>query len=139
MTQPTYTQVRQALAATLAAQIPGLRTSANRNTQVNPPAAVVMPVTGTFASYSQDFGGSLRYLLRAILLVSEADSSSGMDNIDPYVATVGAQSIWAAVQRDTTLGHVVQDAFVSEVTAYGLMTWAGIDYLAAHFIVQVMA
>lgn len=138
MTQPTFTAVRQALATTLATQITGLRSVASR-IQVNPPAAVVMPVTGTFAYYSQDFGGSLKFMLRAIVLVSEADSSSGMDLIDPYVATTGAQSVWAAVQRDTTLGGVVQDAFVSEVTAYGLMTWMGVDYLAAHFIVQVLA
>ena len=90
MTQPTYTAVRQALAATLAAQIPGLRTSANRNAQVNVPQVVVMPVTGSFASYSLDFQGSLRFLLRAILLVSEGDSASGQDNIDPYIATTGA-------------------------------------------------
>ena len=139
MTQPTYTAVRQALATTLAAQIPGLRTAANRNAQVNVPMAVIMPVTGSFASYSLDFQGSLRFLLRAIVLVSEGDSSSGMDNIDPYVATTGPQSVWAAVQADPTLGRTVQDAFVAEATAYGLMSWAGIDYLAAQFTVQVMA
>ena len=138
MTQPTYSAVRQALAATLAAQIPGLRTVANR-IQVNPPAVVVMPVTGTFAFYSQSFDGSLRFMLRAIVLVSEGDGSSGMDNLDPYVATTGASSIWAAVQRDNTLGGTVEDAFVAEAAAYGLMQWMGVDYLAAHFIVQVMA
>lgn len=138
MAQPTYTAVRQALASTLATQIPGLRTTAAR-IQVNPPAAVVMPVTGTFASYSQTMDGSLRFLLRAIVLVSEGDSSSGMDQLDPYVATTGPQSIWAAVQRDTRLSGTVEDAFVAEATAYGLMQWLGVDYLAAHFIVQVMA
>lgn len=143
MVQPTYTAVRKALAATLAAQVTNpdgsaLRTVANR-IQVNPPAAVIMPVTGTIASYSQTFDGSLRFMLRAIVLVSEGDSASGMDNIDPYIATTGSQSIWAAVRRDTTLSGTVEDAFVSEVTAYGLMNWMAVDYLAAHFIVQIMA
>ena len=135
MTQPTFTQVRQALAAQLAAQIPGLRTVANR-IQVNPPAAVVMPVTGTFASYSQTMDGAAEYTMRAIVLVSEGDGTSGMDQLDPYIATTGSQSIWAAVQADPTLGRVVNYAAVIEATGYGLMTWMGIDYLAAHFIVQ---
>lgn len=138
MAQPTYSAVRQALANTLSTQIPGLRTVASR-IQVNPPAAVIMPVTGTFASYSQTFDGALRFLLRAIVLVSEGDSASGMDLLDPYVATTGPSSIWAAVQRDVTLGGTVQDAFVSDAGAYGLMSWMGVDYLAAHFTVQVMA
>lgn len=138
MAQPTYTQVRAALANTLTVQIPGLRASANRAAQVNPPAAVVMPVTGSFAAYSQDFSGSLKFTLRVFVLVAEGDSSSGMDNLDPYIASVGPQSIWAAVQADTKLGGTVQDAFVAEATTYGLMQWMGVDYLAAQFLVQVM-
>ena len=138
MTAPTFSAVRAALASYLTSSI-GLRATANRFAQVNPPMAVIMPVTGTFARYSVDFAGDVDYMLRAIVLVSEGDSLSGQDLIDAYVATTGASSIWAAVKSDPTLGGVVSSAAVQEVTAYGLMTFSGIDYLACHFIVSVYA
>jgi len=138
VTAPTFSAVRAALATTLTAQI-GLRATANRFAQVNPPMAVIMPVTGSFARYSVDFGGDVEYTVRAIVLVSEGDSLSGQDLIDGYVATTGSSSIWAAVKADPTLGGVVSSAAVMEATAYGLMNFSGIDYLAAHFIVSVYA
>lgn len=137
MTQPTFTAVRQALATQLGNRITGLRAVANRNAQVNPPAAIVMPVTGSFIRYGTSFDGSADISLRVILLVSEADSASGQDNLDAYLATSGSSSIYAAVQADPTLGGVVQYAAVVEATAYGLMNWAGVDYLACHFVVNL--
>jgi hypothetical protein len=136
MTAPTFSAVRAALATYLTTST-GLRASPNRFAQVNPPMAVIMPVTGTFTRYSVDFAGDVDYTLRAIVLVSEGDSLSGQDLIDAYIATSGPQSIWAAVKADPTLGGVVSSSAVQEVTAYGLMTFSGVDYLAAHFIVSV--
>ena len=134
----TFPAVRAALASYLTTAT-GLRATANRFAQINPPMAVIMPVTGTFARYSVDFAGDVDYTVRAIVLVSEGDSLSGQDLIDAYVSTSGTSSIWAAVAKDPTLGGVVQSAAVQEVTAYGLMNFSGVDFLAAHFIVSVMA
>lgn len=138
MAQPTFSAVRSALASQLSARITGLRAVANRNAQISPPAAVIMPVTGPFVRYSTTFQGSADLTLRVILLVSEGDSSSGQDLLDPYLATTGTQSVYAAVQADPTLGGVVDSATVVEATAYGLMNWAGVDYLACHFIATVL-
>ena len=134
----TFSAVRAALATTLTTGA-GLRASANRFAQVNPPMAIIMPTTGTFARYSTDFDGDADYTVRAIVLVSEGDSLSGQDLMDAYIATSGPSSIWAAVKANPTLGGVVSSAAVQEVTAYGLMTFSGIDYLAAHFVVSVYA
>ena len=136
MVQPTFPQVRQALADRLAS-ISGLRTTANRFAQVNPPMAVVMPQTGTFVRYSVTMDGETDYNLRAIVLVSEGDSLSGQDLLDAYISQSGPSSVWAAVQADSTLGGVVSYAAVVEATAYGLMNFNGIDYLAAHLIVNI--
>jgi hypothetical protein len=136
VTQPTFTAVRAALAAQLNT-IAGLRATANRNAQISPPAAVVMPVTGSFIRYSTTFDGECDLMLRAILLVAEGDSTSGQDNIDPYLATTGAQSVYAAIQADPTLGGVVSWAALTEATGYGLINFAGIDYLGCHLIVTV--
>lgn len=136
MTQPTFTQIRQALATTLNT-IPGLRATANRNAQISPPAAVIMPVTGAFVTYGETMDGEASYLLRAILLVSEGDSASGQDNIDPYIATSGPSSILATLQANPSLGGVVSWAVLTQATGYGLINFAGIDYLGCHMIVSV--
>jgi hypothetical protein len=140
MTQPTFTQVRAALAASLAAHASNadgsaLRTTANRPLQVNPPIAVIMPVQGTLARYSVSMDGETDYSLRVILLVAPADSTQGEDILDPYIAASGPSSIWAAVQADPSLGGVVSYAIVTEATGYGIMNFTGIDYLAVSLIV----
>ena len=136
MPQPTFTAIRNALATTIGTAIPGLRTGTNP-LQVNLPCAIVMPVTGTFVSYSQTFDGLPDYHLRVIVAVPTSDSQSGEGDLDPYIATSGASSVWAAVQANQTLGGVVSSAVVLEVTAYGVMNLSGIDALAAHFIVEI--
>jgi hypothetical protein len=136
MTQPTFPQVRQALATYLTTAT-GLAATPNRFAQVNPPMAVIMPVTGSFIRYSTTFDGETDYTLRVIVLVSEGDSVSGQDLIDGYLSVSGPQSIWAAVQADPTLGGKVSFAAVTEATGYGLMNFNGVDYLAAHLITSV--
>ena len=137
MTQPAFSAVRQALADTLTAAIPGLRATANRPLQVNPPMAVIMPATGTFATYSVTADGQADYVLRAILLVAPADSTEGEAALDPYIAVTGPQSVWAAVQANQTLGGVVSFAEVMQASGYGLMNMTGIEYLACTFTVNV--
>jgi hypothetical protein len=133
VTQPTFTAIRQALAAYITATT-GLRASANRQSQVIPPMAIVLPVTATFITYSETFDGSCDLSLRALILASMSDTSDGMDTIDPYLSTTGTQSLWAAVQKDPTLGGVVQWCIVREVSGYGMMNNGGIDYMAASVI-----
>src|SRR5262249_61280157 len=116
---------------------PGERTTATRSAKVTPPIAVIRPQTGTFIRYSVTLDDQTEYNLRAIILVSEGDSLSGQDLLDNYISQSGALSIWAAVEADPTLGGVVSYAAVIEATAYGLMNFGGIDYLAAHFIVNI--
>ncbi|MBO0813559.1 MAG: hypothetical protein J2P30_00160 [Actinobacteria bacterium] len=136
MTQPTFGDVRAALASYLTSAI-GLAATPNRFAQVNPPMAVIMPVTGTFIRYSQTFDGETDYTLRIIVLVSEGDSVSGQDLIDAYLSVSGPKSIWAAIQADDTLGGKVSYAAVTEATGYGLMNFNGVDYLAAHLITSI--
>ena len=136
MTQPTYSAIRQALAATLASAIPGLRTTTNP-LQVNPPCAIVMPVTGTFVTYGSTTDGQVDYHQRVIVAASLADSQSGESELDAYIATTGPQSVYAAIQANSTLGGVVSYAAVIEATGYGIMNLSGVDVLAAHFIVEI--
>lgn len=137
MPQPTFTAVRQALAAYITAQT-GLRASADRFGTVSPPMAVIVPVTGTSITYSDTMDGGCELTLRAILLVSEANTDQGQAAMDPYLSTTGTQSVWAAVQKDPTIGGVVQWTVVREVAGYGVQNWNGIDYLAASVICDLV-
>lgn len=136
MPQPTFPAVRQAVAAYLTSSI-GLRATANRFGTVSPPMAVVAPQTGSLIRYSVTTDGETDYSLRAIILVSEGDSASGQDEMDAYLSPTGANSVYAAVQRDPTLGGAVSFAAVIEATGYGLMNWNGIDYLACSLILNI--
>ena len=137
MTQPTFGQVRQAVAGYLTSAISGFRATANRFGQVNPPMGVVVPQTGTLIRYSQTFDAETDYNLRLIMLVSEGDSASGQDVLDGYLSPTGVNSIYAAVQADPTLGGQVSYCAVIEATAYGLMNWNGADYLACSLILNI--
>ncbi len=136
MAQPTFPAIRAALAAYITAST-GLRATANRFGQASPPCAVIVPQAGRLIAYAQTFDGETNYYLRAILLVSEGDSASGQDLLDGYLSPEGGQSIYAAVQADPTLGHVVSWAAVIEATGYGVMNFNGVDYLACSLIFDI--
>ena len=137
MAQPTFPAVRAAVAAYLQNTITGLRATPNRFLQVNPPMAVIVPQTGTLIRYSQTFDAETDYNLRAILLVSEGDSTQGQDLLDAYLSPTGAQSVYAAVQADPTLGGAVSYCAVVEATGYGLTNFNGIDYLGVSLILNI--
>ena len=142
MTQLSFPGVRQAVAAYLTAHVTnpdgtGLRATANRFGQVNPPMAVIVPQTGTLIRYSVTLDAETDYNLRAVLLVSEGDSASGQDLLDAYLSPSGPQSVYAAVQADPTLGGQVSYAAVIEATGYGLTTWNGVEYLAVSLILNL--
>jgi len=136
MAQPDFPTVRQAVATYLTNSI-GLRATANRFGQINVPMAVIVPQTGTLIRYAQTFDGETDYNLRAIILVSEGDSTSGQDLLDGYLSPVGASSVHAAVQRDPTLGGVVSFCAVIEAAGYGLANWNGVDYMSCSLVLNI--
>ena len=136
MTQPTYTAIRQAIADTLSSAIPGLRGTTNP-LRPNLPCAIVVPVQGSFASYSQTMDGAVTYRADVIVAVSNADGDSGFADLDSYISTTGANSIWAAIQANQSLGIGVSYAVVTEATGHALQNFSGVDALASHFIIEV--
>jgi hypothetical protein len=137
MTQLTFTQARAALAATLTAQIPGLRVVITRLGQVNPPCVMILPGTGTFATYQVSMDGQVDWVLRVVVVAAMANSESGMDVLDPYLSVTGPNSIFAAVRADYTLGGQVGYAVVTEASGYGEMFIVGENYLTAHLLVEI--
>lgn len=135
MTQATFTQIRAAL-ATRIATIAGLRVYPERTDQVDPPACVILPVQGSLIRYGTTMDGSAEISLRAVLLMAKGDSTAGQAAMDPYLATTGPLSVYAALQADPSLGGTVQWAVLMEATGYGLMAVGAMDYLACHLIIS---
>jgi hypothetical protein len=128
--------IRAALAVKLSST--GLSVHANAPGQVTPPTAVIIPDRPAIV-YGQTFDGETTVTLLAIVLVSAANDATGQDLIDDYVSSSGTKSINASVQADPTLAGAVESAAVLQVSTYGLVEYAGQQYMGATFLVQIYA
>ena len=129
--------MRQGLADNLAT-ISGLRVSYFIPHNPNPPQAIVAPPT---IRYDQSFGRGLdEYSFQVIVFATRADERTGQDLIDSYCAPIGAGSVKAAIESDRTLGGLVADLRVTDMTGVSPTTFAdGQVYLSATWAVQVFA
>lgn len=127
----TPAQIRTALAAQLAAQIPGLRAEAALPGQINVPAATVRRHSTT---YGTSLGpGSDDHTFAVTLFLDLGQ----YDDLDAFLAPVGALSIRAAVEADPTLGGVVDSAAVVRAQQDQVVEYSAVQYLSAELLVEV--
>lgn len=122
--------------ATALSPIPGLRTSDHVPGQINPPQAVVMvpPV-----DYDQGFGRTRADLIVTVtVLVSAAMDQQGQHLLAGYAEISGDQSVKAAIEKDRTLGGVVEDCRVSRFNPIGLTNYGSLAYIGGEFRIPVM-
>ena len=132
------TAVRTALAAQITANVTGLRATALMAGAPNPPTAVIIPARGTFLDYTVTLEtGVADYALEVVLLVSYADERAAQNQLDSYLATTGAASVPAAILKDPSLGGVVDYVTPESAVDYGLIEWAGVQFLSARILVTV--
>lgn len=125
--------IRVALAARLTAT--GLRTHATAPGQINPPTVVILPNRPAI-QFGITMDGETQVNLLAIVLLSAANDMTGQDLLDDYVSSSGAKSIAAAIQADPTLGGVVEFTVPLQVSTYGLVEYAGQQYMGCSFVIQ---
>ena len=125
--------IRTALADRLATT--GLRAFANAPGSISPPAVVIIP-NRPAVNYGVTMDGETTVNLLAIALLSAANDATGQDLLDDYVASSGTKSIAAAVQADPMLAGTVEFAVVTQVATYGVVNYAGQDYMGASFIIE---
>lgn len=123
---------------TTLATISGLRVSNQFVSQVNPPAAVVMPQPGQALRFDTLDGG-ITYFLRVVLLVSMTEDTSSVALLNSYLATTGASSVAQTLRLAPRAAGVYDYAIMDSVRGYGMMEWAGQQYLGAQILVQAMA
>jgi hypothetical protein len=132
-----YDGIRKGLATVLAAQT-GIRAHADATGAISPPCAVILPGRPAI-SYGQTMDGEVNLNLLAIILLSAANENYGQVNLDAYLNSHGAKSINAAVNSDPTLGGTCEYAVTVAVQQYGIIDYAGQNYLGATFLIQAAA
>jgi hypothetical protein len=100
-----------------------------------PPAVVVIPDRPAIL-YGQTMDGEVNLNFLAIVVLSAANDTTGQLNLNNFVASSGAQSVNAAIQGDPSLAGTVEFAIVLQVGTYGLIEYAGQQYIGASFLIQ---
>lgn len=133
---PTITQIRDGIATNLQT-ISGLRTAAEVPDNPNPPQAVVQMGNVSYDTAFQ--GGLTTYSFIVSVIVARVTEGRAQERLDAYASTSGASSIKEAIESDRTLGGVVADVRVVEMTNVGAVLLGEATYIAADFAVTVYA
>jgi hypothetical protein len=120
-------------------RIPGLRTAPNAPDLVNPPIAIVQPDSIPVRFDVAMNRGLDEFRFTITVLAHRADERSAQNKLDSYCAGSGDYSVKQAVEYDRTLGGVVNDCRVTEISSYGSISVNEIQYTAAEFMVVVYA
>lgn len=132
----TITQIRDGLGTRLAT-ITGLRVSADIPDNPNPPIAVIGPNTVSYDTAFQ--GGLTTYTFVVTVIVARVSERQAQTRLDAYASTSGTQSIKEAIEGDRSLGGIVADVRVTEMTNVGAVLLGEANYIAANFAVTVYA
>lgn len=123
--------LRDGLKARLAT-ISGLRAHDTWPGQVNPPAALVRPVSWAWETMDST---TKRYQLEVIVVVQIGNLGSAQDKLDAYASDEGTASVEAALLVDGTLGGVADDILQVGMRDYGTVEVNGVEYLG--FVLDV--
>ncbi|MFJ9848575.1 hypothetical protein [Streptomyces sp. NPDC101150] len=109
--------IRDALKATIEANVSGIRGYDTVPDVTNLPAFVIQPVAGDFTGAFAR--GMDEWTFDLYVLVSSADSRRSQEALDSYITGAGSSSIRQALFSNSDLGLSGVDAFVSGVRGYG--------------------
>lgn len=132
----SITELRAGIKNNLAT-ISGLRTSDYQPDNVNPPIAIVFPVS---VNYDETFHrGMQTYTFAVQVIVGRVSERTGQSTIDSYCSSTGANSIKLAIESDKTLAGKAFDLRVTDMRNYGELLVGEVNYLSAEFVVLCYA
>lgn len=123
----TLDDIRDDLKTALAG-VTGLQAHARTPGTITPPCAVVAPDS---VEYDTDFEHGATYRLPVVVLVQLGEWDSAQKQLDGFVAHDG--TVVLAINDDATV-----EARVVSMEGYGLVPYAGTEYLGATLIVEVI-
>jgi len=119
------------------ATISGLRVSDFQPDNINPPVAIVFPVS---LNYDETFHrGMQTYTFAVQVIVGRVSERTGQNSIDAYCSSTGSNSIKLAIESDKTLAGKAFDLRVTDMRNYGELLVGEVNYLSAEFVVLCYA
>ena len=119
------------------ATISGLRVSDFQPDNINPPVAIVFPIS---LNYDETFHrGMQTYTFAVQVIVGRVSERTGQNSIDAYCSSTGASSIKLAIESDKTLNGKAFDLRVTDMRNYGELLVGEVNYLSAEFVVLCYA
>ena len=119
------------------ATISGLRVSDFQPDNINPPVAIVFPIS---VNYDETFArGMQTYTFSVQVIVGRVSERSGQNSIDAYISSTGTKSIKLAIESNKTLGGKAFDLRVTDMRNYGELLVGEVNYLSAEFVVLCYA
>jgi len=94
------------------------------------PAALILPGA---VEYNKSFTNKIDVGFRILILVSKQDNPSALSRLLDYIDPSGEDSVYAAIDADTTLGGAADDCIVSKCSGAGAVIWGGHVYLGTEF------
>ena len=132
----SITELRAGIKTNLAT-INGLRVSDYQPDNINPPVAIVFPVS---LNYDETFNrGMQTYTFAVQVIVGRVSERTGQSAIDSYCSSTGANSIKLAIESDKTLAGKAFDLRVTDMRNYGELIVGEVNYLSAEFVVLCYA
>jgi hypothetical protein len=119
------------------ATITGLRVSDFQPDNINPPVAIVFPIS---VNYDDAFArGMQTYTFSVQVIVGRVSERTGQNSIDAYISSTGTKSIKLAIESNKTLGGKAFDLRVTDMRNYGELLVGEVNYLSAEFVVLCYA
>jgi hypothetical protein len=132
----SITELRAGIKNNLAT-ISGLRTSDYQPDSINPPVAIVFPIS---VDYDDTFArGMQTYTFSVQIIVGRVSERTGQNAIDSFISSTGASSIKRAIESDKTLAGKAFDLRVTDMRNYGELLVGEVNYLSAEFVVLCYA
>lgn len=132
----SITELRAGIKTNLAT-INGLRVSDYQPDSINPPVAIVFPVS---LNYDETFHrGMQTYTFAVQVIVGRVSERTGQSTIDSYCSSTGSNSIKLAIESDKTLAGKAFDLRVTDMRNYGELLVGEVNYLSAEFVVLCYA
>lgn len=128
--------VMQALRATLS-DVHGLSVSLSPTGTIKPPHAIV-GVPAILDYRKAVAGARLDLEVSILLLTSSAFDETGALRLVEYSTPTGDRSLFQAIERDRTLGGVVEQAAIRDFRPLGADEYGQIGYYGGEFTCSVM-
>ena len=97
------------------------------------PAALILPGT---TEYHQTFGNQEEVMFRIIIRMHKANQPSALNRVSDYIDKSGCDSVYAAIDGDSTLAGAADWAVVDSNNGIGWTSWGNQNYLSTEFSVR---